>query len=73
MFSGIQGAFQSMQSKFGVGGSYPIVSVKSNVDGYTYQVRDMADKQAAADLLARVRMKMKKLYLEICFGSILSL
>jgi hypothetical protein len=65
MFSGIQGAFQSLQSRMGVGSSYPIVSVKSNVDGFSYQVRDMPDKQAAADLLARVRLKMKKLYLHL--------
>jgi hypothetical protein len=65
MFSGIQGAFQSLQSRMGVGSSYPIVTVKSNVDGFSYQVRDMPDKQAAADLLARVRLKMKKLYLHL--------
>ena len=65
MFSGIQGAFQSLQTKFGVGGNYPIVPVKSQVDGLSYNVRDMPDKQAAADLLARVRMLMKKLYLHL--------
>ncbi len=65
MFSGIQGAFQSLQSKMGVGSSYPVVSVKSNVDGFTYKVRDMPDKQAAADLLARVRLRMKKLYIHL--------
>lgn len=65
MFSGIQGAFQSLQSKFGVGSSYPLVNVKSNVDGQVYQVRDMPDKQAAADLIARVRLRMKKLYLHL--------
>lgn len=65
MFSGIQGAFQSLQTKLGVGSSYPIISVKSNVDGHSYQVRDMPDKQAAADLLARVRLRMKKLYLHL--------
>ena len=65
MFSGIQGAFQSLQSKFGVGSSYPVVPVKSSVDGQTYNVRDMADKQEAADLLARVRLLMKKLYLHL--------
>lgn len=65
MFSGIQGAFQSLQTKFGVGGNYPIVPVRSQVDGLSYNVRDMPDKQAAADLLARVRMLMKKLYLHL--------
>lgn len=65
MFSGIQGAFQNLQSKFGVGSSFAVVNVKSNVDGQTYQVRDMPDKQAAADLIARVRLQMKKLYLHL--------
>jgi hypothetical protein len=65
MFSGIQGAFESLQSRLGVGGNYPIVPVKSHVDGLTYNVRDMPDKQAAADLLARVRLLMKKLYLHL--------
>lgn len=65
MFSGIQGAFQNLQNKFGVGSSYPVVSVKSTVDGHSYQVRDMPDKQAAADLIARVRLRMKKLYLHL--------
>ena len=42
--------------------AYPTVSVKSSVDGNTYLVRDMPDKQEAADLLARVRQRMQKLY-----------
>jgi hypothetical protein len=45
----------------GLGSSYPIVSVKSSVDGNTYKVRDMPDKQAAADLMAKIRLKMKNL------------
>jgi hypothetical protein len=32
------------------------------VDGEYYQVRDMPDKQRAADLLAKVRQKIKSLY-----------
>jgi hypothetical protein len=40
---------------------YPTVSVKSKVDGNTYQVRDLPDKQQAADLLARVRQRMDTL------------
>ena len=43
-------------------GSYPLVSIKSGVDGNTYRVRDLPDKQKAADLLARVRQRMQKLY-----------
>jgi hypothetical protein len=42
--------------------SYPLVSIKSSVDGRTYKVRDMADKQQAADLMANVRLKILLLY-----------
>lgn len=50
----------------GLGASeYPIVEVKSSVDGQTYKVRDMPDKQAAADTMARVRIKMNKLKLHL--------
>jgi len=42
---------------------YPLVDVKSSVDGRTYRVRDMADKVQAADLMARVRQKIDRLYL----------
>lgn len=41
---------------------YPLVSVRSSIDGEIYQVRDMPDKQKAADLLATVRKKIKSLY-----------
>ena len=41
--------------------SYPIVQVRSSVDGLYYNVRDMSDKQEAADLLARVRGKLQSL------------
>ena len=41
--------------------SYPIVQVKSKIDGRLYNVRDMPDKKEAADLLARVRQKLQKL------------
>jgi hypothetical protein len=50
----------------GLGSSdYPVVSVKSSVDGFTYQVRNMPDKQSAADMMARVRIKMNKLKLHL--------
>ena len=49
------GAIHNMTSK------YPLVQVKSTVDGRNYSVRDMPDKQQAADLLARVRRKLEKL------------
>jgi len=41
--------------------SYSIVSVRSKVDGRQYNVRDLPDKQQAADLLARVRRKLNTL------------
>jgi len=41
--------------------NYPIVQVRSSVDGLMYNVRDMPDKKNAADLLARVRQKLQKL------------
>jgi predicted metal-dependent hydrolase len=41
--------------------NYSLVPVKSNVDGKTYRVRDMADKQEAADLLAKLRLKLTTL------------
>lgn len=42
-------------------GNFPLVPVKSTVDGRTYRVRDMPDKQEAANLMATVRMKIAKL------------
>jgi hypothetical protein len=53
--SGMWGAIHNMTS------SFPIVQVRSSVDGLLYNVRDMPDKQKAADLLARVRHKLQKL------------
>ena len=41
---------------------YPLVDVQSSVDSRNYRVRDLSDKQAAADLLARVRQKIQRLY-----------
>ena len=43
------------------GSNYPLVSVKSTVDGRTYKVRDLSDKQEAANLMATVRIKLTKL------------
>lgn len=44
---------------------FPIVSVKSTIDGQTYKVRDMPDKQEAADKMAKIRIKMNKLKLHL--------
>lgn len=57
-------ALQQTKSMFGLG-QFPMVSVKSSVDGQTYKVRDMPDKQAAADMMARIRLKMKKLKIHL--------
>jgi hypothetical protein len=43
------------------GGNYPLVPVKSTIDGRTYKVRDLPDKQEAANLMATVRIKLTKL------------
>jgi len=55
LVSGVWGMIHNATS------SYPIVQVRSKVDGLLYNVRDMSDKQGAADLLARVRAKLQKL------------
>lgn len=44
---------------------YPLTKVLSSVDGQTYTVRDMPDKQNAADTMAKVRLKMNKLKLHL--------
>ena len=61
----IQTIFQkTMNSLSGaLSSKYPLVDVKSSIDGRTYRVRDMPDKVQAADLMARVRQKIDKLYL----------
>ena len=43
------------------GASFPTVSVRSAVDGKEYKVRDLPDKQKAADLLARLRINLQTL------------
>jgi hypothetical protein len=53
--SGVWGFFHNATSQ------YPIIHVRSKVDGLMYNVRDMPDKQEAADLLARVRGKLQRL------------
>ena len=58
------GAFQYKKSK------YEMALVKSSIDGNNYLVRNMEDKEAAADRLARIREKLLRLmkYLEQSFG-----
>jgi hypothetical protein len=49
---------------FGLG-QYPLVYVKSNVDNKEYLVRDMPDKQEAANLMAKVRLRLKNLKMHL--------
>lgn len=42
-------------------GKYPMSMVQSTIDGERYYVRNLPDKQQAADRLARVRAKLKRL------------
>ena len=37
---------------------FPLVEVRSQIDNKVYKVRDMSDKQEAANLLAKIRIKM---------------
>ena len=53
--SGLGSWFSSM-----VTGKYPLVEVKSQVDGRKYKVRDLPDKQEAANLLSKVRIRLGK-------------
>lgn len=57
-------ALDIMKSIFGVS-NYQLVDVVSKVDGKTYRVRDMPDKQKAADLMAEIRLRMNKLKLHV--------
>jgi hypothetical protein len=58
-------ALQTIKSSVAGNQNYALVDVKSSVDGRTYRVRDMADKQQAADLIANVRLKISKLYTQL--------
>lgn len=55
----------SLKGAINSNSKYPLVDVKSSVDGRTYRVRDMGDKQEAANLLANVRLKINKLFLYV--------
>lgn len=43
------------------GGNFPTTWVTSNVDGKQYKVRDMPDRQEAANLMARLRLRLMKI------------
>ena len=57
----LDSASQIFKSIIG-GGNYPTVSVTSTIDGKPYKVRDMPDKQQAADLMAKLRLRLVKLF-----------
>jgi hypothetical protein len=61
----LQSLFKKTMASLKGGSSYPLVNVTSTVDGRTYKVRDLPDKQEAANLMASVRMKIVKLYGEL--------
>ena len=61
--SDLQILFTKTMAMLGSNSKFPLVDVKSTIDSRTYRVRDMGDKQQAADLMARVRLKIDKLYL----------
>jgi predicted metal-dependent hydrolase len=49
------------QNVIGTGSTYPTVKVRSTVDGQEYRVRDLPDKQQAANLLAKLRLNLATL------------
>jgi len=56
--------FDSIKKLFNLG-KYPLVSIKSRVDGKEYLVRDLVDKHEAADLMAKVRIKLNNLKIHL--------
>lgn len=61
----LQSLFKKTMTALAGSSQYPLVNVTSTVDNRTYKVRDMPDKQQAADLLAKVRIKIVNLYNEL--------
>ena len=62
MMTDLQALFKKTMASLNGSKNFPLVNVKSSVDGRIYKVRDMADKQEAADLMANVRLKILLLY-----------
>lgn len=58
----LQNAWNTLSSSISSNHNFPLTQVKSQVDGQTYMVRDLPDKQQAADLIANVRKKITQLY-----------
>lgn len=64
--SDLTGNLSYALSYIGLGQSqYPLTKVVSTVDNKTYTVREMPDKQNAADTMAKVRLKMNKLKIHL--------
>jgi hypothetical protein len=63
--SDLSSLFQNAVTILKGNSQYPLIEVKSTIDGQLYKVRNLPDKQEAADLMARVRMKISKLYTSI--------
>ena len=61
--SDLQSLIDRAMASIGNNSKYPLVSIQSSVDGRMYRVRDMSDKDAAANLLASVRRKIERLYM----------
>jgi hypothetical protein len=53
-----------LKKLFGLG-QYPLVYVRSKVDNKEYLVRDLSDKQGAADLMAKIRIKLSNLKIHL--------
>jgi hypothetical protein len=52
---------KSVRNIFNTNSRYPTVTIRSTVDGREYKVRDLPDKQRAADLLATLRLRLSTL------------
>jgi hypothetical protein len=59
---------EKIKSAIGVS-TYPLVDVKSSVDNQIYKVRALPDRQQAADLIARIRLRLARFseYLETTY------
>lgn len=51
----------AIKNFFGTSSKFPLVKVRSKVDNREYKVRDLPDKQHAADLLATLRLRLSTL------------
>jgi predicted metal-dependent hydrolase len=50
-----------IKSMFHLDSAYPVVTIRSTVDNREYKVRDLPDKQNAANLLAKLRIRLQTL------------